>query len=183
MPQDNRIDILSCVKDFSVVQLSETDDLTTFSNEYKDYTTFLSENARLLDNAGITKTYLVKKDNKICAYFSILAGSVEMNNRIKALFPHKKYPNYADKAGTLHIHHLAGDKNFCMKYKHIILFCKNYIRTMIINHMMKFLNISFISLDADINNDEEVEIKYQKAGFQTVGQDFELPLMIAPVFD
>ncbi len=183
MPPDNRKDILLCKKDFSVVQLSKDINLSTFSCEYPEYTTFLTDNAPKLDEIGITTTYLVKKGEKTCAYFSILAGSVEINSKLKSLFPEKDFPPYADKAGTLHIHHLAGDKDFCCEYKHIISFCKDYLRAMIITRLMKFLNITFISLDADINTDENVEEKYKKSGFKTVGTSFELPFMIAPVFE
>lgn len=183
MENDNRIDMLDNIFEFSVIGLAENSDLSTFSNEYKDYTDFLLENAKELDSSGITKTYLIlNSENKICAYFSILPGIAEIDGNLREQFPNINIPKYADKVGTLHIHHLAGDIDFCKKYKHLIKFIVNYLRAMIINVLSSYLKIMFISLDADINNDEDIDKKYEKSGFRQVKMNFELPFMLHPVY-
>jgi len=180
-----RKDILDFKSLFDVKKLQEVSNLETFSSEYPDYTSFLLENARLMDDALITQTYLVIENSskKIVAYFSILPGTVSIDKALKEQFPEVTFPAYADKLGTLHIHHLAGDADFCDEYRHIIRFIIDYLRTLIVFKLNEHLQIGFISLDADINTDERIDKKYEKAGFKQVGMSMELPLMLLPVYD
>lgn len=180
-----RKDILDFRSLFCVKKIQEVSDLETFSSEYPDYTSFLLENARLMDDALITQTYLVIEESskKVVAYFSILPGTVSIDKSLKEHFPKVSFPAYADKLGTLHIHHLAGDADFCYEYKHIIRFIVDYLRAMVVFKLNEYLQIGFISLDADINTDENIDKKYEKAGFKQVGMSMELPLMLLPVYD
>ena len=183
--KDERKDMLDFKSLFSVVKLQEVSDLQTFSSEYPDYTSFLLENARIMDDAMITQTYLVteKKDGKIVAYFSVLPGSVSIDKSLRSQFPELTFPAYADKLGTLHIHHLAGDAAFCSEYKHIIRFIVDYLRALVVFELNERLRIGFISLDADINTDENIDKKYESAGFKQIGMSMELPLMLLPVYE
>ena len=177
-------DMLECKPLFDVVKLQDAGDLQTFSSEYPEYTSFLLENARTMDEAMITQTYLVveKSSGKIAAYFSVLPGTVSVDKSLKAQFPELSFPAYADKIGTLHVHHLAGDALFCSGYRHIIRFIMDYLRALIVYRLNDYLRIAFISLDADINTDEDIEKKYERAGFRRVGMSMELPLMLLPVY-
>jgi hypothetical protein len=182
---DGRRDMLDFKQLFSVKKLQEVSDLQTFSSEYPEYTSFLLENARIMDDAMITQTYLVieKASGKIVAYFSVLPGSVSIDKSLKGQFPELVFPSYADKLGTLHVHHLAGDALFCSEYKHVIRFIMDYLRALVVYELNSFLRIGFISLDADINTDENIDKKYESAGFKQVGMSLELPLMLLPVYE
>ena len=183
MPEDTRIDVLEHIEEFSFEPLQSDTELQGFSNEYPDYTAFLFSNAKRMDSTGVTRTYLLyNAQHKICAYVSLLPGTIEVNRAFKSEFSTIDFPNAADKIGTIHIHHLAGDFEFCKEYRHIIKLTVEYVRTMIVNHINKYLNVCFISLDADINTDPDLEEKYKAAGFVSVGYNGELPLMVCPVY-
>lgn len=177
----SRIDIVACAQDFSVVFLQNTKaDVQSFSSEYPTYTYFLQKIAPLYEEAKITRTYLIvrKSDSKIIAYFTIMPGSVTVGNKTRPA----EVPEKVDELGTLHIHHLAADKYAVEQYRHIVKYIVLLLRNLIINHVSTYLNISYISLDADINENPDIEDIYENAGFKALGYKGELPSMICPVY-
>lgn len=108
-----------------------------------------------------------------------MPGSVTVNKQIRP----KEVPFKVDELGTLHIHHLAADKDAVVEYKHIVKFIVLLLRNLVIKELSKYLNINYISLDADINENPDVELIYEKAGFKSLGTKGELPSMICPVYE
>lgn len=115
-----RKDILLCTSDFIVKPLESNIDLSGFSSEYSTYTNFLKDLALEYDLARVTKTYLIirQSDKKIVAYFSIMSGSITVNSKTRP----KEVPFKVDQLGTLHIHHLAADRDAVAEYTHIVKF-------------------------------------------------------------
>lgn len=178
----SRIDILSVVQEFSVKSLFDDGvDVDSFQSEYQSYTYFLQEFAANYENDKITKTYLVvrNRDCKIIAYFTIMPGSVTVYRDTR---PDEVSPKI-DELGTLHIHHLAADRDAVENYKHIVRFILLLIKNLIINKISKYINIAYISLDADINENPDLIGIYESAGFKMLGFKGELPSMICAVYD
>lgn len=191
-PIDTRIDILEHADRFSVEKLTERSDVSSFSCEYRNFTDFLKSNAFDLDRCGIATTYLIKEiaTQKICAFYTILPGTVKINRATKQSFFSDKQdiPPIVDIAGTVHIHHLAADKDFSAQYKHIIRFITNILKHQIITKIDEHMHVSYITLDADIDTDEDLVEKYEHSGFTEIpnmqGEDEgTLPLMITFIYD
>lgn len=177
----SRIDILSVAHEFTVKTLDDGIDLTNFQSEYQNYTYFLQKFATVYENDKIAKTYLIvrNRDSKIIAYFTIMPGSVTVYGDIR---PDTVSPK-VDELGTLHIHHLAADRDAVESYKHIVKFILLLIKHLIINQLSKYINIAYISLDADINENPDLVGIYENAGFKMLGYKGELPSMICAVYD
>lgn len=177
----NRTDILLHTGDFIVKPLESNIDLSGFCSEYSSYTDFLKKLAPVYDESKIFKTYLImrKTDEKIIAYFSIMPGSVSINKDTRPV----EVPIQVEELGTLHVHHLAADKESVSEYKHIVKFILLLLRDLVINKLSQYLNINYISLDADVNENPDIEHIYENAGFKSLGTKGELPSMICPVYE
>ena len=75
------------VNTFTISRLCENDDTSTFFCTDNDLTDFLHNNALQDIQRGYSVTHLVKKDNAIVGFFTLIADSIQTNQVVSNEFP------------------------------------------------------------------------------------------------
>lgn len=156
------IDIRERPEFVSIEKLSTGSPIESFSCSIDEYNTFLREEALPFQSFLITNTYLLieRESHEIVAYISLIADSLKLSSSEKdsSKFPFQTIP-------AMKIAKLAVDRQFKGKYNHVGTFMIDIAESIAVESNNKGMACRFITVDADVEHDENVCDFYQKNGF------------------
>jgi ribosomal protein S18 acetylase RimI-like enzyme len=149
---------------FDIEQLTPELSLDSFTCPIDEYNEYLTEDALKSQNDHIALTWLLREQAtaKIAAYMSLIADAIKLSASEKE-FHNLNYPFKTIPA--MKIAKLAVDRSFTGKFKGIgslmITTAETFARACNTIH----LAYRFLTVDADIENNESVLTFYEKNGF------------------
>lgn len=159
-----RADIFGCVDNFSLVTLTEGYRLEDFRSTKKEYEIFLSQMALSHQDLNISRTYLLinKTNADVVAYMSLISDCIKLKQDERDIYfqEDSSFPSYP----SMKIAKLAVDSNYSAQYKNIGSLMIELARG-IAEDINESVACRFITVDADVENDESLTEFYEKNDF------------------
>ena len=129
--------------------------------EYNDY---LCKDAEHVMNDHIALTWLIieRSTGKIAAYMSLIMDAIKLSFTEKELH-NLKYPFKTIPA--MKLAKLAVDNSISKKYRGLGTFMIDSAKRFARECNVRYCAVRFLTVDADIEHDEDVLVFYQKNGF------------------
>jgi GNAT superfamily N-acetyltransferase len=149
---------------FRLEPLAVSLNFTGFSCRIEEYGEWLRRDALHSQNDHIARTWLLRERStgKIAAYMSLIMDAIKLSFTEKELhnlnYPFKTIP-------AMKIAKLAVDETALARYKGIGSFMVKAAEEKAVSCNDDYCAARFLTVDADIEHDEDVLIFYQKNGF------------------
>lgn len=149
---------------FYLQTLSSSVKCTEFNSSLSEYNDYLIDDAMRSQDDHIALTWLLTEHftEKVVAYMSLIMDAIKLTGAEKELH-NLKYPFRTIPA--MKIAKLAVDQSYSKKFKGIGTFMINSAERFAIACNSDYCAARFLTVDADIENDEGILAFYEKSGF------------------
>jgi len=159
-----RQSIYDHIDKFSLVTLTDGYRLEDFTSHIKEYEIFLTQFSLKHQELNISRTYLLinKVNADVIAYMSLISDSIKLKQDERNTYFEEdaSFPSYP----AMKIAKLAVDKNYSEHYKYIGSLMIELARG-IAEDINESMACRFITVDADVEHNEQVTDFYFKNGF------------------